>query len=210
MPVTSELREKIKNAFLGGELRVGAVDPSSGRVGLYPIKDVMQHHTEDRPSVGVSTQSGESVHTTCDHSLFRLDPEGGVVPVEAGALEDQDSIVEVSGSGVVEVEVETQELPPLEVSYDLCVPGPENFVLANGILAHNSYSIGGISLDIDKSSKYMDLKRNAEEQWDKMTESESRTEKYAIGLSQPRFGRGVRSAFGPYTGKGVLSPRSFV
>ena len=73
-----------------------------------------------------------------------------------------------------------------------------------------SYSIGGISLDIQKSSQYMDLKRNAEEQWDKLTEAKRATTKYLRGLQQPRFGRGVRSAFGPYVGKGVLSPRNFV
>lgn len=72
------------------------------------------------------------------------------------------------------------------------------------------YSIGGISLNLEKSSKYMDLKRNAEEQWDKLTEAKARTTKYMRGLSQPRFGRGVRSAFGPYVGRGVLSPRNFV
>lgn len=73
-----------------------------------------------------------------------------------------------------------------------------------------SYSIGGISLDIQRTSSYMDLKRNAEEQWDKMTEAKARTTKFLRGLQQPRFGRGVRSAFGPYVGKGVLSPRNFV
>ena len=72
------------------------------------------------------------------------------------------------------------------------------------------YSIGGISLDIEKSSKYMDLKRNAEEQFTKLTEAKMMTEKYVRGLAQPRFGRGVRSAFGPYVGRGVLSPRGFV
>lgn len=72
------------------------------------------------------------------------------------------------------------------------------------------YSIGGISLNIEKSSKYESLKSNAEEQWDKLVESKSRTTKYMVGLAQPRFGRGVRSAFGPYVGRGVLSPRSFV
>jgi hypothetical protein len=72
------------------------------------------------------------------------------------------------------------------------------------------YSIGGISLNLERSSKYMDLKRNAEEQWDKLTEAKSRTVKYLRGLQQPRFGRGIRSAFGPYVGRGVLSPRSFV
>jgi hypothetical protein len=80
----------------------------------------------------------------------------------------------------------------------------------NWIVNEFDYSIGGISLNLEKSSKYMDLKRNAEEQWDKLTEAKARTTKYMRGLAQPRFGRGVRSAFGPYVGKGVLSPRNFV
>jgi len=72
------------------------------------------------------------------------------------------------------------------------------------------YSIGGISLNLEKSSKYESLKQNAEEQWDKLVEAKARTTKYMRGLSQPRFGRGVRSAFGPFVGRGVLSPRNFV
>jgi len=72
-----------------------------------------------------------------------------------------------------------------------------------------NYSIGGISLDVDKTSSYMDLKRNAEEQWDKLTTAKQQTEKYLRGLQQPRFGRGVRSAFGSHVGRGVLSPRNF-
>lgn len=80
----------------------------------------------------------------------------------------------------------------------------------NWIANEFDYSIGGISLNIEKSSKYEGMKSNAEEQWDKLVESKARTTKYLRGLSQPRFGRGVRSAFGPYVGRGVLSPRSFV
>jgi hypothetical protein len=80
----------------------------------------------------------------------------------------------------------------------------------NWVSEEFSYSIGGISLDLDRSSKYMDLKRNAEEQWDKLTEAKSRTTKYIRGLQQPRFGIGIRSAFGPATGRGVLSPRNFL
>jgi len=89
-------------------------------------------------------------------------------------------------------------------------------VMAAQALAYNwianefDYSIGGISLSIEKSSKYESMKQNAEEQWDKLTEAKVRTTKYMRGLSQPRFGRGVRSAFGPYVGRGVLSPRGFV
>jgi hypothetical protein len=80
----------------------------------------------------------------------------------------------------------------------------------NWVADEFDYSIGGISLTIEKSSKYMDLKRNAEEQFDKLTEAKSRATKYMRGLAQPRFGRGVRSAFGPHVGRGVLSPRNFV
>lgn len=80
----------------------------------------------------------------------------------------------------------------------------------NWIANEFSYSIGGISLDVEKSSKYESMKQNAEEQWDKLVEMKARTSKYLRGLQQPRFGRGVRSAFGPYTGRGILSPRNFV
>jgi hypothetical protein len=83
-------------------------------------------------------------------------------------------------------------------------------MLSNGILAHNSYSIGGISLDLEKSSKYESLKQNAESMFDKATEAKAQTVKYIRGLQQPRFGIGIRSSFGPFVGKGVLSPRSFL
>ena len=72
------------------------------------------------------------------------------------------------------------------------------------------YSIGGVSLSIEKSSKYESLKSNAEGQLQLATEAKARTTKYMRSLTQPRFGRGVRSAFGPHVGAGVLSPRKFV
>lgn len=80
----------------------------------------------------------------------------------------------------------------------------------NWIADEFQYSIGGISLDIEKSSKYQALKENAEQQWDKLTEAKQRTTKYMRGLKQPRFGIGVRSAFGPNVGRSVLSPRKFM
>lgn len=86
----------------------------------------------------------------------------------------------------------------------------------NWVQEEFGYSIGGISLDIERSSKYMDLKRNAEEQFNKATGADGgegtkqRTTKYMRGLQQPRFGIGVRSAFGPRVARGVLSPRSFL
>lgn len=80
----------------------------------------------------------------------------------------------------------------------------------NWIKDEFDYSIGGISLSIDKSSKYQSMKDNAEQQFDKATEAKAQTVKFIKGLKQPKFGFGVRSSFGPNTGRGVLSPRSFV
>jgi len=85
------------------------------------------------------------------------------------------------------------------------------FALAcNWVADEFDYSIGGVSLTLEKSSKYESLKQNAESMFDKATEAKARTVKYIRGLQQPRFGLGIRSAFGPYTGRGVLSPRSFL
>jgi hypothetical protein len=72
------------------------------------------------------------------------------------------------------------------------------------------YSIGGVSLSIEKSSKYESLKSNAEQQFDKATEAKARTVKFIRGLQQPRYGIGIRSAFGPNVGRGILSPRNFL
>ena len=203
------VRLKIRQAFLSGDLRTKAVDPDTGEVGLYPIKNVMQHHTGDRPSITCRTKEGISVTTTSDHSLFKM-MGGKISPIRSEDLQAEDLIVGVQEDALNQMPVSVNVGEPLEVSYDLCVPGPENFVLSNGVLAHNSYSIGGISLDIEKSSKYESMKQNAEEQWDKLVEMKARTSKYLRGLQQPRFGRGVRSAFGPHVGRGVLSPRNFV
>jgi hypothetical protein len=207
--IDNPTRTAIRDAFLAGELRTQAVDPATGEAGFYPIKDVMRHHTGDRPSVVCRTTDGREVHTTCDHSLFRQ-KGSGMEPVRADELRNGEDVVELRDGQLAGVSVSVVQGEPLPVSFDLCVPGPENFVLTNGVVAHNSYSIGGISLDIDKTSKYMDLKSNAEDQWDKLVEAKQRTEKYMKGLAQPRFGRGVRSSFGPHVGRGVLSPRSFV
>jgi hypothetical protein len=199
----------IRDAFLAGELRTRSVGPETGEVGLHVIKDVMQHRTGDRPSMTCRTPDGRTVTTTCDHSLFHLQGSG-IQPVRAEDLRSGDVIAGVQEGTLGGCVVDVEPGEPLEVSYDLCVPGPENFVLANGLVAHNSYSIGGISLDIEKSSKYEGMKSNAEEQWDKLVEAKARTEKYLRGLQQPRFSRGIRSAFGPHTSRGVLSPRNFV
>lgn len=85
------------------------------------------------------------------------------------------------------------------------------FALATNWVADEfDYSIGGVSLSIEKSSKYESLKQNAESQFDKAAEAKARTVKFMRGLQQPKYGIGVRSAFGPAVGRGVLSPRNFL
>lgn len=73
-----------------------------------------------------------------------------------------------------------------------------------------SYSIGGISLDLDKSSKYDTLKQGASDQFDKQLEKAKATVKFIKGLQQPKYGMGIRSSFGPFQGRGVISPRKFM
>ena len=81
---------------------------------------------------------------------------------------------------------------------------------ANWIVDEFDYSIGGISLNIDRSSKYEGLKSSAEQMWSQSVEAKTRTTKFIRGLRQPKYGVGVRSAFEPHVGRGVLSPRNFI
>ena len=72
------------------------------------------------------------------------------------------------------------------------------------------YSIGGVSLSLNRSAQYETLKQNSEGQFDKASEAKARTVKFIRGLQQPKYGVGIRSSFGSNVGKGVLSPRGFL
>ena len=80
----------------------------------------------------------------------------------------------------------------------------------NWIHEEFDYSIGGVSLSIDKSSKYQGMMDALQSRFDKMLEDGHNTIKISKGLQQYRFGVGVRSAFGPALSAGVLSPRQFM
>ena len=82
--------------------------------------------------------------------------------------------------------------------------------MANWTADEFDYSIGGVSLSLERSSKYESLKSNAESMFDKATEAKARTVKIMRGLKQPKYGVGIRSAFGPHVGRGVLGPRNFL
>jgi len=83
-------------------------------------------------------------------------------------------------------------------------------VQTNWVSEEFGYSIGGVSLDLERSSKYGDLKQGASDQFDKMLEKMKATIKITKGLQQPKYGAGIRSSFGPYQGRGVLSPGKFL
>lgn len=80
----------------------------------------------------------------------------------------------------------------------------------NWVADEFDYSIGGVSLSLDKSSKYESLKSGASDLFDKQLEKAKATVKIIRGLQQAKYGTGIRSSFGPYTGKGILTPQKFV
>lgn len=83
-------------------------------------------------------------------------------------------------------------------------------LILNWISDEFSYSIGGVSLDIEKSAKYESAYSQLNDQFDKQLERAKATVKIVKGLQQPKYGMGIRSSFGPHVGRGVLSPRKFV
>jgi hypothetical protein len=83
-------------------------------------------------------------------------------------------------------------------------------VRINWVADEFEYSIGGVSLNLDKASKYEAALTASTEQFDKQLEKAKATVNFIKGLQQPKYGTGIRSAFGPYVGRGVLSPRKFM
>lgn len=80
----------------------------------------------------------------------------------------------------------------------------------NWIVDEYDYSISGVSLNIEKSSKYQSMRDSFEGEYDKLLDQAKRSIKIAIGLKQPRYGIGISSALGPYSRPGVQSRRNFV
>jgi hypothetical protein len=80
----------------------------------------------------------------------------------------------------------------------------------NWIAEEFDYSIGGVSLSIEKSSKYQSLANDIESDWKDQVTAAKETVKIIRGLKQSRFGVGIRSSFGPSVGRGALTPRRFL
>lgn len=73
------------------------------------------------------------------------------------------------------------------------------------------YSIGGVSLNIDKSSKYQGMGESLEQQYQTSLERyKDFGVKYVLGIQQPRYGIGVSAALGPFSSQGVQNRRNFI
>jgi hypothetical protein len=83
-------------------------------------------------------------------------------------------------------------------------------LMVNWISDEFDYNIGGVSLTIERSSKYESAYNAMKDSFEAQLERAKQTVKYIRGLQQPKYGIGIRSAFGPYTGRGSLTPRKFV
>ena len=85
-----------------------------------------------------------------------------------------------------------------------------NAVTLNWIFDEFSYSVGGVSLDLEKSSKYQSMANDANERFKEFVTNAKETVKILKGLKQSRYGIGIRSSFGPSAGRGALTPRRFI
>lgn len=200
--------EKIRASYLKGKLSIRSLNPETKEVTWEGIDKVMRHHTPHKDILSVTTDKA-CIGVTEDHSLFKYDD---TLPVKTSDIQVGDKITGVDEKeNVIPLEVTHIDIVEKEeYTYDLSVPGNENFVTASGVLAHNSYSISGVSLDLEKSSKYQSMKDSFETEYDKLLEMAKRSIKICMGLKQPRYGVGISSALGPYSRPGTQSRRNFV
>lgn len=205
----------LHRAIHRGDLEVRSVSRTTGLVRWSPVTAVMKHDVSSKKIYDVDVAGAGVVSCTEDHSLFLVEESGekAITSVRTSEVEVGSWVAVVPGEAT-EVESaivkSSKEGSPSLFMYDISVPGDENFVLASGIVAHNSYSISGVSLDIDKSSKYQGMKENFESEHEKMLEQAKRSIKIVKGLQQPRYGIGISSALGPFSRVGVQSRRNYV
>jgi hypothetical protein len=83
-------------------------------------------------------------------------------------------------------------------------------IALNHIVDEFTYSISGVSLDIEKSSKYMSVKDEFINEYDKLVEAAKRSIKIIKGLRQFRYGVGITSALGPLSRPGIQSRRNMI
>jgi very-short-patch-repair endonuclease len=197
----------IKESFFSGSLKVRAMVDKESKPQWVPINNILRHITPHKKMIRVITSIG-SVGVTEDHSLFYWNTKD---PIKTSDLKIGDLIVGLPGWEFEALKIlGIEDLPPEGHTYDVSVPGIENAVLDSGILVHNTYSISGISLDLEKSSKYQSMKDEFIAEYDKLVEANKLSIKIIKGLRQFRYGVGITSALGPLSRPGVQSRRNLL
>jgi hypothetical protein len=83
-------------------------------------------------------------------------------------------------------------------------------VALNWIADEYGYSISGVSLDLEKSSKYQSMKENFLNEFRESSEKVKSSVLIIKGLQQPKYGIGISSALGPFSAPGVQSRRNWI
>jgi hypothetical protein len=210
--VSDAVKVNIWNSFWDDDLKVRSVNPLTGDVELSYVKDVMRHEIPDRKNVKIILSNGASVTCTVDHSLIAK--REFYESVAAGDLKVGDFVSFFDGEKICEIQItKVEDAESQEHMYDLSVPGNENFILSNGIVAHNSYSIGGKSLSVDKASKYEAMKSNLLGEFQSTiaaVKPKGPGSMITLGLRQHQFGISARASLGPYSSKFTLSAKSYL
>jgi hypothetical protein len=197
----------LRESFLTGDLKVKSMVDKGPEPAWTPMNDILRHFTPHKRMIRVQTDVGPVVVTE-DHSLFDWATKD---PIKASDLKIGDRIVGVPGKHFDGIKViDIQQVDAEEHTYDVSVPGAENAVLDSGILVHNSYSISGVSLDLEKSSKYQAMKDEMIGEYDKLVDAAKASIKIIKGLRQFRYGVGITSALGPLNRPGVQSRRNMI
>jgi very-short-patch-repair endonuclease len=200
-------RQKIISSMLKGKLTVQSMENKDDKPVWRPLADVLRHNTPHKRMFKIITDTG-SVVVTEDHSLFGWPNKE---PIRTDSLKFGDLVVGLPDQNFGPVKVMgVVEQDQCQNTYDVSVPDTENAVTDSGILVHNTYSISGVSLDIEKSSKYQSMKDEYIAEYDKLVEAAKRSIKIIKGLRQMRYGIGITSALGPLNRPGVQSRRNWI
>lgn len=199
--------QKIKESFAQGNLKVLAMVNKKEVPEWAPMSNILRHNTPHKRMLRITTDIGH-VCVTEDHSLFNWQTKEAIAAKE---IKTGDLIVGIPWNKFEPLKIlQIEEAPPEEFTYDVSVPGAENAVLDSGILVHNSYSISGVSLDLEKSSKYQSMKDEFINEYDKVVEAAKRSIKIIKGLKQYRYGVGITSALGPLNRPGIQSRSNWI
>jgi len=200
-------KDKIRASFLKGELKIRSMKNKENAPSWNQISNVLKHNTPHKRMLRVITDIGD-VTVTEDHSLFLWETKD---PIRTDELKEGMRIVGLPGYAFEPAEIiKVEEADREKNTFDVSVPDAENAVLDSGLLVHNSYSISGVSLDIEKSSKYQSMKDEYINEYDKLVEANKRSIKIIKGLRQMRYGIGITSALGPLNRPGVQSRRNMI